>query len=462
MLKRFVSVCVVLSALMGMVLALPEKNQPAVSAVDTISELEKKQQSLIQKSEEYQAELDKTQKDIEKKEAYQESLLGKIETVNELIVTSQQKIDEITKQINSKEKKIKKLNADIDERIDTLRGRIKTIYMSGDVSSLEIILGAKDFGDFLDKCELIRNVSNYDEKLVKEIQTDMDAVNKEKKQLQKTKKTQEAEQAKLKTKREELQGFVSENKEVLETLYTRNKEQEDAIKRNKGVMTSLDDEIKAYYDKKAKEAAKKAAEMLRKQQEAEAKKKAQQGDNTDNNPRGRDNGNSDDNNSNNNNNNNNTNNNSDSDNTSSTPVYGGGAYVWPCPGHYTLSSYFGEDRGSYGHGAVDISDGGIMGTTVVAADAGTVIVANNSCTHNYAKAGSCGCGGGYGNYVWIDHGNGKATIYAHLTRAVVSVGQTVSAGEVLGYVGTTGWSTGPHLHYECRLNGVRYDPMTEY
>jgi murein DD-endopeptidase MepM/ murein hydrolase activator NlpD len=103
-----------------------------------------------------------------------------------------------------------------------------------------------------------------------------------------------------------------------------------------------------------------------------------------------------------------------------------------------------------------------MGTTVIAAAAGTVIVANNSCTHNYAKAGSCGCGGGYGNYVWIDHGNGKATIYAHLTRAVVSVGQTVSAGEVLGYVGTTGWSTGPHLHYECRLNGVRYDPMTEY
>ena len=99
----------------------------------------------------------------------------------------------------------------------------------------------------------------------------------------------------------------------------------------------------------------------------------------------------------------------------------------------------------------------------MAADSGTVVDTCTYCTHNYPKAmtDNCGCGGGYGNYVKIDHGNGKVTIYAHFTSVVVSPGQSVGKGQVIGYVGTTGQSTGPHLHFECRLNGVRYNPMDE-
>ena len=103
-----------------------------------------------------------------------------------------------------------------------------------------------------------------------------------------------------------------------------------------------------------------------------------------------------------------------------------------------------------------------MGATVVAADGGTVIESNNTCTHNWGKNGSCGCGGGYGNYVIIDHGNGKTTIYGHLSSASVSSGQTVSRGETIGYVGSTGWSTGAHLHFETRSGGVAYNPMSEF
>ena len=103
-----------------------------------------------------------------------------------------------------------------------------------------------------------------------------------------------------------------------------------------------------------------------------------------------------------------------------------------------------------------------MGTTIVAAESGTVIASNNSCPHNWGKNGSCGCGGGYGNYVFIDHGNGKLTIYGHLTNAIVSTGQTVSKGQTIGYAGSTGNSTGPHLHFECQYYGVKYDPMSEY
>ena len=135
--------------------------------------------------------------------------------------------------------------------------------------------------------------------------------------------------------------------------------------------------------------------------------------------------------------------------------------MWPVPGFYELSSGWAEDRGS-SHGGIDIAGPGIMGTTVVAAHSGTVIDVCNYCAQNWGKYGSCGCGGGYGNYVWIDHGDGKATIYAHLTDAVAYVGQSVSAGEVIGYVGSTGYSTGPHLHFEARYYGERYNPMDEY
>ena len=145
-----------------------------------------------------------------------------------------------------------------------------------------------------------------------------------------------------------------------------------------------------------------------------------------------------------------------------TPPSSSGGYVWPCPGFYYLSSEWNEDRYTYNHGAIDIAGGGIMGATVVAADSGTVISSNSSCVHNWGKSGSCGCGGGYGNYVWIDHGNGKATVYAHLSSVSVSTGQYVSQGQVLGYVGSTGESTGPHLHFECRYYGEKYNPMTEF
>ncbi|MCM1226257.1 MAG: M23 family metallopeptidase [Clostridium sp.] len=107
---------------------------------------------------------------------------------------------------------------------------------------------------------------------------------------------------------------------------------------------------------------------------------------------------------------------------------------------------------------MDIAGGGIAGATVTAAGSGTVIVAKSGCTHNYGKDGSCGCGGGYGNYVVIDHGDGISTLYGHCASICVSVGQYVSAGEAIGYVGSTGWSTGFHTHFEVMVNGSKVDP----
>lgn len=122
-----------------------------------------------------------------------------------------------------------------------------------------------------------------------------------------------------------------------------------------------------------------------------------------------------------------------------------GGWVWPCPGYYYISSYVGPRWGRT-HNGIDIAGSNIYGKPIVATRGGTVIDAGwNS--------------GGYGNYVMINHGDGFITVYGHMSSVAAYTGQSVSAGQLIGYVGNSGRSTGPHLHFEVRLNGVVEDPL---
>jgi murein DD-endopeptidase MepM/ murein hydrolase activator NlpD len=114
--------------------------------------------------------------------------------------------------------------------------------------------------------------------------------------------------------------------------------------------------------------------------------------------------------------------------------------VWPASG--TITGVFGEDRGDHIHAGIDIANA--SGTPIYAANSGTVIG---------------GCGGGYGNCVLIDHGDGMVTLYAHQTSIFVGSGQSVTRGQQIGTMGCTGSCTGPHLHFEVRINGTPYDPQ---
>ncbi|HEY7795847.1 MAG TPA: peptidoglycan DD-metalloendopeptidase family protein [Gaiellaceae bacterium] len=115
-------------------------------------------------------------------------------------------------------------------------------------------------------------------------------------------------------------------------------------------------------------------------------------------------------------------------------------FIWPV--HGILTSTFGWRWGRM-HEGIDLAVG--TGTPVVAAASGTVIVA--------------GWMGGYGNLVVIDHGNGIATAYGHNTSVAVSYGQSVAQGQLISYSGSTGHSTGPHVHFEVRVNGTPVDPL---
>ena len=150
-------------------------------------------------------------------------------------------------------------------------------------------------------------------------------------------------------------------------------------------------------------------------------------------------------------------------------VYDGGAFLWPVPGHYYISAgWQSNDSVHKGrHYGIDISGGGIAGKPIVAIADGVVTRSNNSCTHNYGKKnGSCGCGGNYGNYVTINHGtlDGKTYVatYGHMVSTAIGTGATVKKGQTIGYVGTTGWSTGYHLHFGLAVNGSWVNPMNYF
>ena len=128
--------------------------------------------------------------------------------------------------------------------------------------------------------------------------------------------------------------------------------------------------------------------------------------------------------------------------------YAGGEMSWPAPGYFTITSPYGmRPHPLYGywsmHTGVDLR-----------VPMNQKIVASNSGVVNYA-----GWYGAYGNIVLIDHGGGISTLYAHNTSVVVSEGQTVTKGQLVAYSGTTGMSTGPHLHFEVRINGEHTEPM---
>ena len=153
--------------------------------------------------------------------------------------------------------------------------------------------------------------------------------------------------------------------------------------------------------------------------------------------------------------------------SSGTGVYEGGDFIWPTT-RYKISAVFqGNDPVHKGkHDGIDIIGsyrGEIAGQPVYAIADGVVDIAKGGCGHNYPKpSGSCGCNGNFGNYVRIDHGSTYLSIYGHLSSITVAQGTQVKQGQIIGYVGSTGWSTGFHLHFGIAYGGVYRNPMNYY
>ena len=406
----------------------------------------------FEQENEYKDILNKSDTEIADQQKYNDALVSKIKTLTEKINLTREQISQLNDSIAENQKAINEGNDSIEDQLTALCERLRAIYMAGSASDLEIILGAKDFSDLIDKMNLVKSLSKYDQELIDQVNVKLADIQVNKDALMKDKEALTENEEALNADLEDLNKTLEENKDRLMNLKITQDDTKNMLSNLSDSKSELEDNIKKILEEQQRE----AQAAIKRQQEEAQKKQQQQQEKQDSSETKQD------------------------EPQQTEPVYepdpepvyepdpvydpdpvpSGGNYVWPAPGVYYISSPYHDtaDRGYY-HSGVDIA--GPMGSTIVAADSGTVVATYSGCVHNWGKSGDCGCGGSYGNYVMIDHGNGKMTIYGHLSSVAVGAGSVVSKGTTIGYMGSTGHSTGPHLHFECRLNGDTYDPDYE-
>ena len=362
----------------------------------TLTELQQEQARLEQEKKENDAKLAELKADQSKQQEYKNTLDAQMQNLQSQIDGLNTQINDLDASISEKNAAIAEKQENIDRDVETLKERLCAIYMMGDASTLEIILQSESVIDMAQKVELLNMITEHDTKMIQQLSADMEAIADEKAEIESQKEEVAAARTQLEAKGSELASVQAEAERVLEEL-------------NQSV-----ESVQAESDRIAKEKAQASAEIDQWWKDYYAQQAAQ--------------------------------NNGSSGGSSGSSGSGGyvstGNFTWPVPGFTNISCGY-----SSGHKAIDISGGGrtIYGTPIVAADSGKVVTA----TYHYS----------YGNYVMIDHGGGYSTLYAHASSLAVSAGQTVTKGQTIAYVGSTGTSTGPHLHFEVRVNGNRQNPF---
>lgn len=307
------------------------------------------------------------------------------------------------------------------EQEGSMSDRVRTMYMYGNGSIIEFLFSASDFSDFITKLDMSRYIIAADKE-------SLDALEATKKVIDEKKQSIEADRLKSVEKRSEQEVVLSQQESVLA-------QKDQLLAQNQVVLT----EYKAIEDQEAATSADIEGQLQAyyAQQQAAAEQAAAaqnpgnsgSGDGTASN--GGDSGSTGDGGS--------------ASTPAATPSYSNG-YMWPCGGEITSPFGYRDDPLNPGttrfHSGVDI--GASEGTPVACGGNGVVI--------------SAGWNGGYGNCVIVDLGNGISAVYAHLSAINVSSGETVSGGQTVGAVGSTGNSTGAHLHFEIRQYGVAISP----
>ncbi len=352
------------------------------------------------------------QSEVEKLDKQLNEISGKVKELESQLSKKRQEIADTESALNKAKEQEKK-------QYRNMKKRIQFMYENGQTSYVEMLLSADSFTDFLNAVEYITQISQYDRKMLKEYQN-MQVT------IADTQKTLETDYASLQS----LQAKVQEEKQAVAALESAKKGElndvADDLTDAQSVAKAYEAEIQAQNEVIAQiqAAQKRAAEQQAAQQQAQAAEENQgatdaAGENQ-----------------------NTAQNTTPSGNGQST-----GSMMWPCPSSKRVTSDYGPrtsptNGASSNHKGIDI--GAAYGADIVAADGGTVLVAT------YSSSG--------GNYVIIDHGGGLCTVYMHASSLTVSAGQTVSKGQVIAKVGSTGISTGNHLHFGVTLNGVYVSP----
>jgi len=390
-----------------------------IAALDKeIQESKEKQASLQKEIDAASEKASALQKQIDSVQSEIDAYNKKINLLNSQIGALNNQISAIETSVKETENKMEVQKSAIAETQKLLGQRLRAMYMTGNVSTVEIILDADSFESLLTRLELVAQIAAHDNKIVEQLQAEIKELNEMKKQL------------------EEKKVQLEENKEDIKKARTEVEEDKSVVVSKKVDLDAKKSKLTSYLSglsKDNRELKSYEASLKAKQDAYEAQIDAM---------------------------------------INGIASHGSGSVgsmVWPVSptsGCWVSSGYgyrtmSGESQSN--HKGVDICRSGASsgGTNIVASASGTVIYVSNECGHNYPKSYRYQDPhySTYGNCVFIDHGNGVVTRYGHMSSVSVYKGQHVSAGQKIGVMGCTGYSTGFHLHFEVRVNGNPANPM---
>lgn len=401
--KKFVSiVCIVLVLILLCSLVITALGSAYAVTQSEIDSLKNQQTAIKQQKADLQTEIGGLQ--AEKTSAI--DLKAALDQQNELarqeIELINEQIDLYDKLIERKAQELKDAQESETEQKAALRVRMRAMEEGGDISYYAILFRATDFSDLLSRLDFISEIMKHDKALEDSYIVARENVETVKAEYEATQEEQQETRVELEAKKAELEAQIKAAEEVIAGLEADIAQLEKEYAQNDANEAAIRSQLDAKIAQFEKE-----QEELRKQQLAQ--------------------------------------------NGSTTVITGSGSFTWPTPGYSTISSAFGyRTHPIFGdqryHSGVDIA--APSGATIVAADAGTVVTAVYSSS--------------YGNYVVISHGSGNSTLYAHMSSMAVSSGQSVTKGQTIGYVGSTGWSTGAHCHFEIKIGGTLVDPASYF
>ena len=359
--------------------------------------------NLKQQASAIQSEINKLKAEKADQGAILAAIRKKIANTQAQIDRCNQEIASINSDINANKADIAAKEAEIEDDIFEFKKRLSAMYMSNSDNSIQILLGAENFSDFLRLSQFTASMSARDKKLIDGLKAEIEVLNEK-----------NAENEKLLNEQVSIKATIDEQQNELES------QENDAAKIYNSIVAEQKDEQKDL------DAVNAEVRKLQKKLEDDIASKQY-----------------------------------------STFINPNTGLQWPISGFFMISAGFKSNdavhRGH--HNGIDIAGGGIAGQPIRAIADGYVTLVHNGCTHNSKKYSNC-CGNGYGNYATINHGtltvNGTSAnyvaYYAHAQKIVVSNGQYVKQGDIIGYVGTTGWSTGYHLHLGILRNGGWINP----
>lgn len=391
---------------------------------DTQSELEARQAELAEKRKEIEKDLAKYKEDASETEEY-------LAEYDEKMRIQEEQIANIDEQIKLYQDKIEELTADIelhqaevDEGVEKFRKRLRSIYISGNDSYASLLVGATDFYGILTRLEFAERISKHDNDMIEGLKSKITVLNKDIEENE----ANIAKQEELKAQEEQYYAELAETyNNHAETKAMQDAMVQDYMDRFDDIVADqqkVEQELQEEIRRKQEEAERrrKEEEERRRKEEEERKKQAEANGET-----------------------------YTEKDVSSFTSYKDTGFIWPVPTVRNMTDTYGdryiqeEGRTAF-HGGIDISKPGCYGEPIVASAGGEVITAGNT-------------GNGFGYHVVIDHGNSIATLYGHCSSLAVKAGDIVKQGDVIGYIGATGYAYGNHCHFEVRVNGQRTDPL---